>query len=57
MEKIIISKFKKELFFREKKIILSMWKLTLGWGSVQNLREIKSRISTSFMMIHNIIIL
>jgi hypothetical protein len=57
MEKIIISKIKKELFFWEKKIILSMWKLTLGWGSVQNLREIKSRISTSFMMIHNIIIL
>jgi hypothetical protein len=58
MEKIIISKIKKKNYsFGEKKIILSMWKLTLGWGSVQHLRERKSRISTSFMMIHNIIIL
>ncbi len=48
---------KKNYSFGKEKFILSMRKLTLGWGSVQNLRERKSRISTSFMMIHNIIIL
>jgi hypothetical protein len=48
-------KILKRIILLGKKIfILSRWKLTLGWGSVQNLRERKSSISTSFMMIHNI---
>jgi hypothetical protein len=58
MEKIIISKIKKRIILLgEKKSFCQLWKLTLGWGSVQHLRERKSRISTSFMMTHNIIIL